>query len=85
MTDSTLTYYKGQGGKQKGIINLAVGRGVRLQTKCKAEWPRGASEDLCFGIATEPRTYYLYTTELDAAGVQYVVYMISYYAVASCS
>lgn len=72
MTESTLTYYKDEGGKKKGKVKLAVARGVRSPASCKVEWPRDAREDLCFGIATESRTYYLYSTEIDAAGVQYV-------------
>jgi hypothetical protein len=30
------------------------------------EWPSEAKQDLCFGVATESRTYYIYATDMQS-------------------
>lgn len=67
LEDSTLSYFKTEESKKaKGCIQLTEGRGVRQRKQCKVEWPSDAKEDLCFGIATESRTYYIYATDMQS-------------------
>ena len=67
LEDSTLQYFKTEESKKpKGCIKLNEGRGVRQREQCKVEWPSDAKEDLCFGVATESRTYYVYTTDMQS-------------------
>ena len=64
LEDSTLHYYKNEEAKKaRGCIELTEGRGVRQREQCKVEWPSEAKKDLCFGIATDYRTYYFYATD----------------------
>ena len=71
LSSSTLQYYKTEEDKKpKGSVNLKVARGVRSQSQCKTEWPKDAKNGSCFGIATEGRTYYLYSAETDTADLQ---------------
>lgn len=62
----TLRYFSSPGSDQRGVINLAEGRGVRQRDQCKVDWPYEAKNHLCFGIATESRTYYLYATDMQS-------------------
>ncbi len=45
----------------RGTIDLATGLGVRGKPQCKLEWPSEAKAG--FGVATEGRTYYLYSAD----------------------
>lgn len=64
LDESTLRYYKNEDSKkEKGCIELSEGRGVREKDQCKVKWPSEA-KDLCFGVAIESRTYYLYATDI---------------------
>ena len=64
LEDSTLCYFKSEESrKARGCIDLTKGRGVRSREQCKVEWPSEANKDLCFGVATESRTYYIYATD----------------------
>ena len=57
----TVEYYVNEGDVvSKGNIDLSMGRGVRKRHQCALEWPKDAKNGLCFGLATEQRTYYLY-------------------------
>ena len=61
---STLSYYNAPNEQQaKGEIDLKTGRGVRPKSKCTLEWPSAAKANLCFGVATDSRTYYIYGTD----------------------
>ena len=61
LDNSTLRYYKNEDStKERGCIDLSEGRGVRQREQCKVEWPSEVKKDLCFGVATESRTYYIY-------------------------
>lgn len=67
LEDCTLRYFKTEESKKpKGCIKLNEGRGVRQREQCKVEWPSEAKEDLCFGVATESRTYYVYATDMQS-------------------
>lgn len=66
LEQSTLRYFSNPGSDQRGVINLAEGRGVRQRDQCKVDWPYEAKKHLCFGIATESRTYYLYATDMQS-------------------
>lgn len=60
---STLSYYNAPNERPKGEIDLKTGRGVRPKSKCTLEWPSAAKANLCFGVATDSRTYYVYGTD----------------------
>ena len=71
LDSSTLKYYKKETNKkQKGTLDLTKARGVRTQKQCKVDWPKDAKEGLCFGIAIEGRTFYLYTDDSNEATVK---------------
>lgn len=61
---TTLQYFVNKGDAvARGNIDLSSGRGVRKRFQCSLEWPKEAKNGLCFGLATEGRTYYLYGTD----------------------
>ena len=61
---SSLQYFVNEGDTvAKGNIDLVAGLGVRKRNQCSLEWPKDAKNGLCFGLATENRTYYLYGTD----------------------
>ena len=61
---SSLQYFANKGDTvAKGNIDLGEGLGIRKRNQCSLEWPKDAKNGLCFGLATENRTYYLYGTD----------------------
>ena len=65
----TVLYYqkKKESKKVRGEVDLALGRGVRPREQCwdKINWPKKTPDELCFGISTEKRTYYIYADSAD--------------------
>jgi hypothetical protein len=67
LENSTLRYFKTEEStKPKGCVELTEGRGVRERDQCKIEWPSEAKKELCFGLAIESRTYYIYATDMQS-------------------
>ena len=61
LTDFFLYYYKKEDAvKVKGVVDLKSGRGVRPMEHCEVQRPGGVVASICFGLATEARTYYLH-------------------------
>lgn len=53
--------------KPDGEADLTKGRGVRSRKDCaeSVEWPEKVKEELCFGVAVESGTYYLFGRDTD--------------------
>ena len=65
LSEFFLYYYKNKDAPMaKGVIDLTIGRGVRpMEHCCNVQWPARVGANVCFGLATEARTYYLYSDE----------------------
>ena len=61
---NNVEYFVNEGdAAARGNIDLSLARGVRKRSQCALEWPKDAKNGLCFGLATENRTFYLYGTD----------------------
>ena len=66
LADFSPYYYKNEDAvKAKGVVDLKTGQGVRTMAHCEVQWPAGVGASTCFRLATEARTYYLYSSDDD--------------------
>lgn len=68
-----MEYFAQQGDvgkkKPKGVIDLTTGFGVRTQDECHKEinWPKSATAEASFAVATEKRTWYMIADSEETA------------------
>ena len=73
LTGTQLEYFAQQGdaGKKtpKGVVDLTIAYGARTRDECHKDikWPKSASAEASFAVATEKRTWYMYADSEEAA------------------